>query len=547
MGGCDLDPYEQVYVELADGSVAETDACVPDITGERCDGVDNDCDRLIDDDDPDVWSQTQSDPYHCGGCFQVCDLQNVDLHGCREGACTIATCDQGYSDNNGIAEDGCEDDCIPTSSFDYCDGVDNNCDGQTDESFDLQNDVHNCGECGFSCVVEYGDPSVGSYTCEAGQCQVAVCLPNQYDINGDVSDGCEYPCVENSPVELCDGADNDCDGEVDNNPQDAPACDADGVCAGTQPVCTPAGLWECDYEANALANGWVYESNEGTDNGCDELDNDCDGVTDEGYNVGQPCFAGEGACRSQGTYVCTADTTSTECDATPDWGQQDSELCDGVDNDCDGDVDELDPSDPDLNLYGSFIYISSGDFTIFAHEASRPSATSGDEGFGDDGMPCSVADVRPWSNLAAVDLDSSGDAEVREVCQRLGPGWDLCTATQWYTACAGAGGQSFPYGNSYASQTCNGYDYGVNHGGAGPVDTGTLSGCQRAGVYDLSGNLKEWVRDGGDFEVRGGAYNNVSDGSNAPGLQCDGTSPMPADTEVHLPSIGFRCCYAGAL
>jgi hypothetical protein len=200
-----------------------------------------------------------------------------------------------------------------------------------------------------------------------------------------------------------------------------------------------------------------------------------------------------------------------------------------------------------LDQYGTFIYIASGDFTIFAYEASRPDATSADEGVGDSGMPCSVSGVMPWSNLAANDLDNSGDAEVREVCQRLGSGWDLCTVSQWYQACAGSSNENFPYGNNYQAQTCNGYDYGQSHGGAYPRTTGGLSGCARNGVFDLSGNLKEWTRTGGDFEVRGGAYNNVSDGDYAPGLQCDGTSPMPADVEVHLPSIGFRCCYNGQL
>ena len=80
-----------------------------------------------------------------------------------------------------------------------------------------------------------------------------------------------------------------------------------------------------------------------------------------------------------------------------------------------------------------------------------------------------------------------------------------------------------------------------------------MGSCARGGVYDLSGNLKEWVRVGGSYEVRGGAYNNVSNGSCsshgdvAPGLECGSVSPMPANTEIHLPAIGFRCCYSGDL
>ena len=553
--GCSLNRYEQVYVGLADGSVAELDACVPELLGERCDGVDNDCDGLIDDDDPDVWNQTQSDPFNCGGCGNVCTLDHVSIHGCREGACTVEACEPGYADLNHIDDDGCESDCIPTSSYDYCDGIDNNCDGQTDEDFDLDNDVHNCGQCDLSCAVHFADSSVTSFQCTQGQCQVAVCQEGYHDLDGEVDNGCEYYCVQDAAQELCDGRDNDCNGLTDDSPQGAPTCGQQGVCSGTQPTCTTGGYWECDYASNATARGDVYESPETATSGCDGKDNDCDGQTDEGFNVGQTCYAGQGVCRAQGQYQCNTAQDGTECSATPNSNNATAEVCDGQDNDCDGQVDELIPGSNDVPNFGSFVYVSSGNFTIFAYEASRPSASSTDEGFGDNAVACSVPGKMPWSNVAALDLDSSGDVEVRAICKRLGTGWDLCTQSQWYQACTGGSGQNFPYGSTYQANTCNGYDWGVNHNSVGPVTTGHLTGCARnfsgthgGNVYDMSGNLKEWVWLGAtNYEVQGGAYNNVSYAGSAPGLQCDGTSPMPADTEVHLPSIGFRCCYAGNL
>ncbi len=559
---CQLSTYEEIHVGLADGSIVEKDVCEPSILGEVCDQQDNDCDGLTDDDDPDIWQAVSGDPQNCGSCFHVCDLDHVAMHGCLEGVCTVVTCDPGYSNLDASDENGCESNCVPTSNFDYCDGVDNNCDGLTDEDFDLQNDVHNCGACGHSCVVEYADPSVASFNCVDGQCVVAVCQPGHHDIDGDVSNGCEYACVEDLPYEACDGRDNDCNGLVDDNPQGAPQCNQDGVCAGTQAQCTADGYWECDYDANATSNGLVYESPETSDSGCDGQDNDCDGLTDEAFNVGQVCSAGYGQCRQEGHYRCTTDQSGTECDATPNTAAQSPEVCDGVDNDCDGEVDELVPHSTDIANMGSFVYVSSDNFTIFAYEASRPSATASSEGIGDNGKPCSVPGRMPWSNVTAIDEDSSGDAEAREVCQRLGPGWDLCTVDQWYLACAGSSSQDFPYGDSYQSLTCNGYDYGDSINSIGPVATGSLTNCARhftgthgGNVFDMSGNLKEWVRtSSGSFELRGGAYNNVSFPENphtttrrAPGLQCDGTAPAPDDTEVHLPSVGFRCCYSGNL
>ncbi|QDG49869.1 hypothetical protein FIV42_03670 [Persicimonas caeni] len=73
---------------------------------------------------------------------------------------------------------------------------------------------------------------------------------------------------------------------------------------------------------------------------CDALDNDCDGEVDEDFDLGTSCSVGVGACESDGTYVCAQDGT-TECNATP--GTPADEVCsDGVDNDCDGETDEED-------------------------------------------------------------------------------------------------------------------------------------------------------------------------------------------------------------
>jgi len=71
---------------------------------------------------------------------------------------------------------------------------------------------------------------------------------------------------------------------------------------------------------------------------CDVLDNDCDGTVDEGFGVGASCNAGIGACERQGQFVCASSGLGTRCDAIP--GPPTQETCNNMDDDCDGVSDE---------------------------------------------------------------------------------------------------------------------------------------------------------------------------------------------------------------
>ena len=72
---------------------------------------------------------------------------------------------------------------------------------------------------------------------------------------------------------------------------------------------------------------------------CDGLDNDGDGGIDEDFpELGEVCVIGIGECACTGEYVCTTDKLGTECSAIP--GTPSDELCDGLDNNCDGQTDE---------------------------------------------------------------------------------------------------------------------------------------------------------------------------------------------------------------
>ncbi|MES1205660.1 MAG: SUMF1/EgtB/PvdO family nonheme iron enzyme, partial [Pseudomonadota bacterium] len=152
--------------------------------------------------------------------------------------------------------------------------------------------------------------------------------------------------------------------------------------------------------------------------------------------------------------------------------------------------------------------------------------------------------------------------EAAAACGRIGTGWRLCTAADWQDACNGSGNTNYPYGNNYVGTTCVGYDYTAPAPNTGPARTGAAAMClsdlsAAAGdeLFDMSGNVKEWVLTTvtpATYEMRGGAYDiasfleGVTPTRSAPGLRCDASTPAPTPA-VRLPSVGFRCCMTGQL
>ncbi|MDD5043917.1 MAG: MopE-related protein, partial [Patescibacteria group bacterium] len=305
---------------------------------------------------------TEPSPRGCcnSGTVHPCQEDNVGVCGEWKMICR----DNLWSD--------CEGPVKPTEET--CDGQDNNCDGEIDENFDTLTDLTCCGPIGGTNpqTCEFAN---GVALCVAGACQLGNCFPGFYDANGAAVDGCEYECVaSNGGVELCDdGEDNDCDSETDDEDKDCQCVPGeirdcsnhleglDIACKNGYNLCIE-GKWseECIGEVGPTAETCATGIDEDCDGLidyqdpdcratcipateiCDGVDNDCDGAIDEdlGHQVKEQCTAGIGACMRQGLWVCNSQG-GIECSGVPGTPSADEGLiCDGVDNNCNGSVDE---------------------------------------------------------------------------------------------------------------------------------------------------------------------------------------------------------------
>jgi hypothetical protein len=337
--GCDQDPFTLVIAEggIPDASVPEA-GCIPTNGGfEACDGADNDCDGEIDE-----TFNLLNDPDNCGQCGNRCRRPGL-LTICESGLCKNVGCGPGFYDLNDDLTDGCEYECTPTGD-EVCDGADNDCNGEVDETFDLQRDVANCGSCGNVCQL-----ANATARCEDATCRLQNCDAGFIDKDNEEDNGCEEACERtNNGEEICDGIDNDCNGVVDDPGQTPIDFTSDPInCGGCNIVCAFAhAAVACQQRSCVLVRciePWV-DADGAPGNGCecepsgpekcDGLDNDCNGAVDDGLpNDLGACGETKGECEA-GRLECR--NSQLVCVGAKG---REAELCDGKDNDCDGVID----------------------------------------------------------------------------------------------------------------------------------------------------------------------------------------------------------------
>jgi hypothetical protein len=511
-----------------DGSAAceecdDSDPAVFPGAVETCDSIDNNCDGSVDED-------TAVDV--------LAFYADADSDGYGDAATTRSACaaPAGY-----VAD---TTDCDDSDAAEYpgaderCDGDDDDCDGEVDEASAVDAPTWYADTDGDG----FGDATMSAVSCSAVDGYVADAA------DCDDTDAVEYPGAD----ELCDGDDDDCDGEVDEDSAvDALTwyadVDGDGYgdpAAWTAACAAPLGYGaddqDCD-DTDSAVNPAATES-------CNLLDDNCDGEVDEAsaddamtwYADNDGDSYGDAAtslvaCEAPATY--TAVSTDCDDDDAAEYPGAD-EMCDGDDDDCDGEVDE--PSAVDApTWYADADVDGFGDASASEVSCAQPS------GYVSPSTDCDDDD--PAINPAAVEICDAGDTD--EDCSGLADDADPGASgmTAWY-----ADADSDSYGDaadmlslcdepaSYVTDAtdCDDSD-GAEYPGADELCDGDDDNCDGEVDEDSAVDAATWYADT-DSDTYGNAALSTLACSVPAGFTADSTDCDDTDA-AEYPGADERC------
>lgn len=313
---------EQPVGYVANGADCnDSDASIyPDAT-EICNGSDDDCNSLVDD------NVIETFDWYLDG--------DGDGYGNAAQMISACTAPEGYVSDSSDCDDSNPE--INPSSAEQCNEIDDDCNGVVDDNVQ-------------GTKVWYLDSDGDGYG-NAEQTVSACIAPEGYVSDAsDCDDANAY--VHPTAIEQCNGSDDDCNGEIDDNVTGVIDwyldTDGDGFGNNSQTVSA------CEAPDGYVSNNGDCNDNDPNINPnaselCNEMDDDCDGVIDDntvgeidwyqdadGDGYGDPSQSVR-ACISPLGYV--ADDTDCD-DNNPNIHPYKVELCNGIDEDCDGVIDE---------------------------------------------------------------------------------------------------------------------------------------------------------------------------------------------------------------